>query len=155
VLESNQGVRDSEPARTSVSANTGYDPKPPAVELVLPPVSGRPHPQSPIEQRLAKMINADIELASKFVFNARVDRVSLKSPKVDLLWAAGRVVIEFDGPEHLARRAYREDRHRDYELLCAGYLVLRIPNDEIIEDFTKAIEKIRSVVKLRNSTKEA
>ena len=54
--------------------------------LLLPSVQGRPHPMSLIEQRLSKMIEADVELTSKFVFNARIDDVSLKSPKVDLLW---------------------------------------------------------------------
>lgn len=120
--------------------------------LVLPSVRGRPHPMSIIEQRLSKMIEADTELASKFVFNALIEDVSLKSPKVDLLWAQGRLVIELDGAEHRGRRAYRDDRHRDYELLCAGYAVIRIPNEEIIEDFPKALEKIRSVVRLRRSS---
>jgi very-short-patch-repair endonuclease len=105
-----------------------------------------------VEQRLSKMIESDIELTSKFVFNARIDDVSLKSPKVDLLWAEGRLVVELDGPEHRGRRAYRDDRHRDYELLCSGYVVVRIPNEEIIEDFAKALEKIRSVVRLRRSS---
>ena len=41
----------------------------PDVMLVLPPVNGRPHPLSLIEQRLSKMIEADGELRSKFVFN--------------------------------------------------------------------------------------
>jgi very-short-patch-repair endonuclease len=121
--------------------------EPPFVDLVLPPVYGRPHPLSPIEQRLSKMLEADAELAPKFAFNARVQDVSLKSPKVDLLWAEGRLVIELDGAEHRGRRAYREDRHRDYELLCAGYLVVRIANDEIVEDFGRTIEKIRSAVR--------
>jgi very-short-patch-repair endonuclease len=120
--------------------------------LLLPSVHGRPHPMSPIEQRLSKMIEADVELTSKFVFNARIDDVSLKSPKVDLLWAEGRLVVELDGAEHRGRRAYRDDRHRDYELLCAGYVVIRIPNEEIVEDFAKALEKIRSVVRLRRSS---
>ena len=121
------------------------------VGIVLPPVYGRPHPQSPIEQRLFKMIAADAELAPKFTFNMRVEDASLKSPRVDLLWPEGRVVIEFDGPEHRTQRLYREDRHRDYELACAGYLVLRIPNDEILEDFARAIEKIRSFIRLRST----
>lgn len=119
------------------------------VIILLPSVHGRPHPMSLIEQRLSKMIEADAELMSKFVFNARIEDVSLKSPKVDLLWSQGRLVIECDGAEHRGRRAYRDDRHRDYELLCAGYAVVRIPNEEIIEDFAKALEKIRSVVRLR------
>jgi len=105
-----------------------------------------------IEQRLSKMIEADAELTSKFIFNARIDDVSLKSPKVDLLWAKGHLVIELDGAEHRGRRMYRDDRHRDYELVCAGYLVVRIPNEEITEDFSKALEKIRSVVRLRRAS---
>jgi very-short-patch-repair endonuclease len=120
-----------------------------SVSLLLPPVHGRPHPQSAIEQRLSKMIEADPELRSTFVFNVRIEDVSLKSPKVDLLWAEGRLVVELDGAEHRGRRAYRDDRHRDYELLCAGYAVVRIPNDEIVEDFARALEKIRGVVRLR------
>jgi very-short-patch-repair endonuclease len=125
----------------------GFEDSP--IALLLPPVYGKPHPQSLIEQRLAKMIEADAELMSKFVFNALIKDVSLKSPRVDLLWADGRLVIELDGTEHRSRRAYRDDRHRDYELLCAGYAVVRIPNDEIVEDFQKTVEKIRTVVKLR------
>jgi very-short-patch-repair endonuclease len=125
----------------------------PSVDLVLPPVYGRPHPQSPIEQRLFKMIADDAELAPKFIFNMRVEDVSLKSPTVDLLWPEGRLVIEFDGAEHRSQRTYREDRHRDFELVCAGYLVLRIANDEILEDFAKTIEKIRSFSRLRSSLK--
>jgi very-short-patch-repair endonuclease len=121
----------------------------PPLALLLPSVQGRPHPQSLIEKRLSTMIAADAELTSKFIFNAIVEDVSLKSPKVDLLWAEGRLVIELDGAEHRGRRAYRDDRHRDYELLCAGYLVVRITNDEILEDFERALEKIRSIVRLR------
>jgi very-short-patch-repair endonuclease len=135
-------------AAREVAEKDGFDA--PSVSLFLPSVQGRPHPLSAIEQRLSKMIEADAELMSKFVFNARIEDVSLKSPKVDLLWAKGRVVIELDGDEHRGRRAYRDDRHRDYELLCAGYAVVRIPNDEILEDFTRAVEKIRSIVRLRS-----
>jgi very-short-patch-repair endonuclease len=146
---------EGEPAQSGIPSRDDRDEDRPAdpdrPEIVLPPVFGRPHPLSPIEQRLSRMINADAELAPKFIFNARVSDVSLKSPRVDLLWTEGRLVIEFDGAEHRGRRAYREDRHRDYELMCAGYLVLRITNDEIIEDHARAIEKIRSVVRLRGS----
>jgi hypothetical protein len=39
-----------------------------SVSLLLPPVHGRPHPQSAVEQRLSKMIEVDAELASKFSF---------------------------------------------------------------------------------------
>lgn len=77
--------------------------EPPPIEIVLSPVYGRPHPQSPIEQRLARMIAADTELAPKFIFNTRVEAVRGKCPKVDLLWAEGRVVIEFESIERRTR----------------------------------------------------
>ena len=71
-------------------------------------------------------------------------------PKVDLLWARGRLAIEIDGyGSHGNRMAFMQDRHRDYELILSGFLVLRLTNDEIAEDLEKALEKIRDVVKFR------
>jgi very-short-patch-repair endonuclease len=72
-------------------------------------------------------------------------------PRVDLLWREGRVVVELDGPEHQDDPNFADDRHRDYELLVAGYLVLRITNNQIETDLQRAIEKIRSVVRFRRS----
>jgi very-short-patch-repair endonuclease len=73
-------------------------------------------------------------------------------PRVDLLWRDGRVVVELDGPEHQDDPKFANDRHRDYELLVAGYLVLRITNDQVATDLQAAIEKIRAVVRFRKST---
>ena len=39
-----------------------------------------------------------------------------------------------------------------YELLLAGYLVLRMTNDQVATDLQAAIEKIRAVVHFRKST---
>jgi very-short-patch-repair endonuclease len=73
-------------------------------------------------------------------------------PKVDLVWLEGRLVIELDGyPDHATRGAFISDRHRDYELALSGYTVLRLANDEIVQDFGRAIEKIRNLVRLRRS----
>jgi very-short-patch-repair endonuclease len=71
------------------------------------------------------------------------------TPRVDLLWRVGRVVVELDGPEHERDPDYGADRHRDYELLVAGYLVLRLTNAEVATDLGRAIEKVRRVVNLR------
>ena len=43
------------------------------------------------------------------------------------------------------------DRHRDYELVLSGYTVLRLANDEVLQDFGRAVEKIRDVVRLRRA----
>jgi len=119
-------------------------------ETWLVPWRGAPHPLSEIEQRLAAMLREDAELASLFRFNWHVDTVRGSRPKVDLVWMEGRLVVELDGyPDHAARHAFINDRHRDYELALSGYTVLRLANDEVVQDFGRAIEKIRDLVRLR------
>lgn len=116
--------------------------------LAAPQVLGRPHPLSAVEQKMAAIIERDAELRFLFSWNQFVSGLSGPRAKVDLIWNDGRVVIEFDGAEH-ARERYRADRHRDYELLRAGYLVLRLVNEEVLEDAGRSLEKIRDVVRLR------
>jgi very-short-patch-repair endonuclease len=71
---------------------------------------------------------------------------------VDLLWLKGKVVVEIDGYRHHGNSfAFVEDRHRDYELLISGYIVLRLSHDEVVSDVEIAVEKIRDVVKFRHS----
>ena len=124
-------------------------------ELWLTPWRGTPHPMSEIEQKLAAMLLGDAELAPLFCFNRFVDTVRGSRPKVDLVWTDGRLVVELDGyPDHSTPRAFLSDRHRDYELALSGYTVLRLANDEIKQDFGKAIEKIRDLVRLRRSLME-
>jgi uncharacterized protein DUF559 len=121
-------------------------------EIWLAPWRGAPHPFSEIEQRLAAMLSDDAELAALFYFNWFVDTVRGSRPKVDLVWIDGRLVVELDGyPDHATRRAFICDRHRDYELALSGYTVLRLANDEVVQDFGRAIEKIRDLVRLRRS----
>jgi very-short-patch-repair endonuclease len=115
----------------------------------IAPWRGLPHPLSVIERRLAKALEADTELSPLFHFNKSIDTLRGSRPKVDLVWAAGRLVVELDGYEsHGNRSAFMYDRHRDYELALSGYTVLRLANDEIAQDIEKAIEKIRDLVKL-------
>jgi len=115
----------------------------------IAPWRGLPHPSSEIEQRLARALGADAELAPLFVFNQCVATVRGSRPKVDLVWTGGRLAIELDGwGSHGNRVAFMQDRHRDYELTLTGYTVLRLTNDEIAQDLEKAIEKIRDLVTL-------
>lgn len=70
-------------------------------------------------------------------------------PRVDLLWREGKIVVELDGTEHERNVTYAADRHRDYELLVAGYLVLRLTNAEVELDLARALDKVRRIVALR------
>lgn len=119
-------------------------------ERWLTPWRGRPHPLSAAELRLAATLAGDDELAPLFEFNAVVEATWGAKYKVDLLWRAGRLVVEVDGfAVHGHRIAFAADRHRDYELSLNGYSVLRLTNDEIAEDVEKTLEKIRNLVILR------
>lgn len=115
------------------------------------PIQGKPHPFSPGEQLLAKKLSQDGELASLFYFNQSVETSRGKRYLVDLLWLKGKVVVEIDGYRHHGNSfAFVEDRHRDYELLISGYIVLRLSHDEVVNDAEIAVEKIRDVVKFRH-----
>jgi very-short-patch-repair endonuclease len=116
------------------------------------PIIGRPHPYSPGEQLLASRLVADEMLGGLFRFNVRVETTLDSRFLVDLLWPEGRLVVEVDGYEyHSNRLAFSLDRRRDYELLVSGYLVLRLPHDEVMDDVEVAIEKIRDLVRFRRS----
>ena len=116
----------------------------------IAPWRGSPHPMSDIEKKIAAMLAADAELGALFAFNQTVTTVHGSTPKVDLLWTEGRLVVELDGYEsHGGRAAFALDRHRDYELMASGYVVLRLANDEIAQDCEKALEKIRDLARLR------
>ncbi|KPF98205.1 hypothetical protein IP86_12170 [Rhodopseudomonas sp. AAP120] len=113
---------------------------------------GRAHHGSAIERRVESALQQDRELGPLFACNQTVVLGGYGSPRVDLLWREGRVVVELDGPEHQGDPNFANDRHRDYELLVAGYLVLRITNHQVNTDLQAAIEKIRTVVRFRQST---
>jgi hypothetical protein len=57
----------------------------------LAPWRGLPHPLSDIEQRLAKMLAGDAELAPLFSFNQIIETVRGSKPRVDLVWMEGRL----------------------------------------------------------------
>ena len=116
------------------------------------PVLGRPHPYSPGEQLLARQLAKDESLSGLFSFNTRVRTRFDNEFLVDLLWVNGKVVVEVDGYQyHSNRQAFSVDRRRDYELTVSGYLVLRLPHDEVMDDVELALERIRDMVHFRRS----
>jgi very-short-patch-repair endonuclease len=117
------------------------------------PVIGRPHPFSRGEQLLAKRLAQDEMLGGLFRFNIPVTTRSENRYLADLVWTEGKIIVEVDGYEfHSDRAAFSLDRHRDYELMISGYLVVRLPHDEIVDDVELAVEKIRDVVRFRQTS---
>jgi very-short-patch-repair endonuclease len=112
------------------------------------PITGAPHPLSPTEKRLAAKLRQDAELANLFSYNRRIAGHHGNQYIVDLIWQDGGLIVEIDGFQvHGNRSAFIQDRHRDYELMAAGYRVLRITDDEIVGDTQSAVEKIRQIVR--------
>lgn len=116
------------------------------------PFIGRPHPNSPGEQLMAKALQKDAELLGLFQFNQRIQAVTGSQFIVDLIWKSGRIVIEIDGYRyHSNRPIFQSDRQRDFELLISDYIVLRVTHDEVVGNLPKSIEKIRTLVNWRRS----
>jgi hypothetical protein len=97
--------------------------EPAAHRLILSPSSDIASRGSTIERRMREALRAAPDLAGLFE-----DEVTLRlgalglTPRVDLLWREGKVVVELDGSEHERDPNYGADRHRDYELLVARIL---------------------------------
>ncbi len=128
--------------------------EPPVEEIpavTVTSIKGRPNPTSPGEVVLAERLAKNGELAGLFSFNQTIKSVHGKEYKVDLVWPAGKLVIEVDGYSfHSSPFAFGQDRHRDYELLISGYRVLRLTHEEIVRDTPRAIAKIRDSVQFVN-----
>lgn len=119
--------------------------------ILVEPTIGEPHPASRAEQRLFEALKCDQNLAGLFQFNRRVIAFQGQLYRVDLLCPKYRVVVEIDGDEHRSRKDFRWDRDRDYRLLLAGYLTLRLTNEDVLGDLALALEKLRNVVDLRRN----
>lgn len=126
-------------------------PAEPVIDRLIVP-RGNAHHASDTEARVQAALRRDPELGPLFAYNRCVPTGAPGfAPRVDLVWNEGRVIVELDGPEHQDDPKYGDDRHRDYELLVAGYLVLRLTNAQVATDLQLAVEKIRKVVRCRRS----
>lgn len=117
---------------------------------VVCPIIGKPHPASPGEQKLAAWLQRDPFLQGLFEFNVRVPTRAGNAFLVDLVWRAGKVIVEIDGYGfHSSRAAFASDRRRDAELVLSDFLVLRLPHDEVVSDVDLALDRIRDFVRYR------
>ena len=141
------GYRTVDETRADPST-TGADLDEPLV--LVTPIRGRPHPNSPGEQLMAARLSRDPVLGPLFEYNTPVATVRGSRYLVDLVWPDGKIVVEIDGYRcHSSRSDFANDRHRDYELQLSGFLVLRLTHDGVMTDVELAIDKIRDLVNLR------
>lgn len=116
------------------------------------PVIGQPHPFSPGEQLLARLLSNSPDLAEHFEFNQLVETKAGERFLVDLLWQRGQLVVEVDGfAFHGSQAAFSEDRRRDFELTVEGYTVVRLPHDLVMDRPEIAMERIRRLVTWKRS----
>ncbi len=99
------------------------------------------------EQLLCDHICSDAELAPLFRFNWRVKTRYDTSPIVDLLWEAGRLVVEIDGKDHCGLGQFIRDRRRDFELLMSGYQVIRFTRFKVLESPDQVLNDLRDAVR--------
>lgn len=127
---------------------TGADLDEPLV--LVRPIRGRPHPNSPGEQLMAARLSRDPVLGTLFEYNVPVVTGRGSRYLVDLVWFDGKIVVEIDSYRcHSSRSEFANDRHRDYELQLSGFLVLRLTHAGVMTDIELAIDKIRDLVNLR------
>lgn len=68
---------------------------------------------------------------------------------VDFYCPTAKLVVELDGSQHFEDKNIREDTRRTEELKKFGLFVLRIPNNEVDNNFVGVCEYIDLVVKAR------
>ena len=69
--------------------------------------------------------------------------------EVDLLCTDSRLVVEVDGPQHLADPvAYRRDRRKDQLLQENGYLVLRYLAEDLAKELDSGPRRDSALVEL-------
>jgi hypothetical protein len=129
---------------------TGEQPVLPTV--LYPAIAGRPHPGSDVECAVEAAL-ASLPWAVGRAWNQTYDPHPLDEPyRLDLLWRAEQVVVEFDGPEHRERLRYASDRRRDNRLQHAGYTVFRFTNAQVATDLAAVLEQIRIHLQSRRTT---
>lgn len=139
-------VEEPEAAPSRGQMETSLDEPP----VMVCPIRGRPHPNSPGEQLMAARLRLDPLLGPLFQYNMPVETVRGSRYLVDLVWPEGKIVVEIDGYRaHSSRFDFANDRHRDYELQLSGYLVLRLTHENVMRDVEIEVDKIRDMVKFR------
>jgi very-short-patch-repair endonuclease len=131
---------------------TGKLPSPPPW---VTPLAGRPNPFSSAEQRL------EVHLAAQDWAGGRAWNQGWQAGAehnriiVDLVWEREQLVVEIDGPDHLAADKFAADRQRDRLLQLEGFAVLRFTNEEVLNDPAQVASQIKRFLKQRRTMKKS
>ncbi|GIH06816.1 hypothetical protein Rhe02_48830 [Rhizocola hellebori] len=119
--------------------------------IVYPPIAGRPHHASAAEKRLEEALGRRAWAAGR-VWNQAYSPHALVNPvRLDLWWRHERCVVEIDGPDHLDRWKYAQDRRRDVLLQSHGLTVLRFTNSDVLGDVDAVVAAIEKLLQTRRS----
>lgn len=81
--------------------------------------------------------------------NRRVQVAAGHTYELDLAWLDHWLDVEVDGPHHLLAAQRRRDRQRDRHLRGDGWQVIRVPVEEVDEDVTGVVSRIRQALDIR------
>ena len=115
--------------------------------IAVSPILGKPAKHSDAEQALYARLTNDAKLRPLFAYNQCVETRAGTTPRVDLVWEGGKLVIEVDGDDHRGHQQFANDRLRDYELFISGYAVIRFTHSRVIEQVDWVVERIREAVR--------
>jgi very-short-patch-repair endonuclease len=120
--------------------------------VVYPPIAGRPHHASEAEKRLEAALLKRAWAAGR-VWNQTYSPHALVNPvRLDLWWRHECCVVEIDGPDHLDRWKYAQDRRRDVLLQSHGLTVLRFTNSDVLGDVDAVVAAIEKLLQTRRSS---
>jgi superfamily II DNA or RNA helicase/very-short-patch-repair endonuclease len=124
-----------------------------ATAKVLSTPDGYARARSATEAFLYRRLETLPLSGGRFRLNARIpipfdDQGEME---IDLLNSEVRLVVELDGPQHLADpEAYRRDRRKDWLLQENGYLVLRFLTEDVVKRLDNVLDTIALALTKRN-----
>lgn len=81
----------------------------------------------------------------------RLDPDDPTSPVADAAYRDARIALDYDGETHFAPDQWRKDQHRDNRFHVSGWLHLRFNAGDAREDFRRAVQQVRQVLRQRGA----
>ena len=121
----------------------------------LPETGGTARARSASEAFLFHRLETLAATRGKFLLNATLP-ISFDqhgAMEVDFLCEEARLVLELDGPQHLADEvAWRRDRHKDALLQQNGYCILRFLAADIAKDLGRILDSLLAALAWRTAS---
>jgi very-short-patch-repair endonuclease len=111
-------------------------------ELIKRHDAGTTRTRSDLEERMLSLLH-------RFRLQTpEVNAATIEGYTVDFVWREQRLIVETDGwAAHGTRTAFERDRHRDADLLAAGWRVLRISHERLEREPEWVAERIAEALR--------